>query len=164
MIKMETKNYKLITPETQAELVKIVAKYEQKQAALLPILHKLQEKLGYISLALEEEIGHFLEVPPIKVREVVSFYHMFHTKPVGKYEINFCQTLSCSLLGCERLIDYTEKKLGIKSGETASDGKFTLKRVECLGACEIAPMMQISGKHYGPLTEKKIDEILDGLQ
>lgn len=157
-------DYKLINPDFRSELAKIAAQYERKQAALLPTLHYLQEKLGWISLELEAEIARLLETPEIKVREVVSFYHMFHTKAVGKHQIKLCQTLSCHLNGCDSVLSHLEKKLGIKPGETTKDGKFTLETAECLGACEIAPMMQVNAKPYGPLTSKKIDEILDNLK
>ncbi len=161
---MTAKTGELITAEMRSELAKISAQYERKQAALLPTLHFLQEKLDWISLELEAEISRLLEVPEIKVREVVSFYHMFHTKAVGKYQIKFCQTLSCHLNGCDSILSHIEKKLGIKPGETTKDGKFTLETAECLGACEIAPMMQVNAKPCGPLTVEKVDEILGGLK
>jgi NADH-quinone oxidoreductase subunit E len=97
------------------------------------------------------------------VREVVTFYSMLSQKPLGKYHIQVCSNLTCSIMGAERLIDYLSKKLGIKPGETSDDGKFTLTTVECLGACEQAPNMMVNTDYYGHLDNEKIDKILKKL-
>jgi len=159
-----SQTYKLINPVFQADLSKIAAQYEKKQAALLPTLHYLQEKLGFISTELEEETAHFLEIPSVKVREVVSFYHMFRTKLGGRHEIKLCQTLSCHLTGCGPILEHLEKTLGIRPGETTKDGRITLEVAECLGACEISPMMQVDKKPCGPLTVEKVNKILSELK
>ena len=139
------------------------AKYEKKRAAMLPILRLSQEHYGYITPEVEQAAADYLETTPVHVREVVTFYELFRTKPEGKNEIRFCQTLSCTLAGCDDLLAYIKQKLGVEPGETTKDGKFTLHTAECLGACEIAPMMQVNKDFYGPLTKEKIDEIIRNL-
>ena len=137
------------------------ALYEEKRAAMLPILRLTQEHYGFISAESEHAIAEYMGITPIHVREVVTFYDEFHNEKQGKNHIWLCHTLSCSLMGCDKMLEYLEQKLGIKAGETTPDGKFTLEKAECLGACEIAPMMRVNKDFYGPLTEKKIDEVLD---
>ncbi|NOR53924.1 MAG: NADH-quinone oxidoreductase subunit NuoE [Candidatus Aminicenantes bacterium] len=109
-------------------------------------------------------MAHLFNIKPIKVKEVVTFYTMFNQKEVGKYHIQVCSNLSCSLLGSESLIDHLKNKLGIEIGETTSDKKFTLMTVECLGACEQAPCMMINFDYFGNLDKEKIDNILDNLE
>lgn len=137
---------------------------ENKRAALLPILHLVQEEKGYIPVAMEEEIAALVGVPVVKVKEVLSFYTWFRQKPVGKYHFQVCRTISCTLRGHREIMTHLEKKLGIKDGETSADGKFTLTAVECLASCETAPMMQLNEKYIDNLTLEKIDEILAGLK
>ncbi len=141
---------------------KITSHYEHKQAALLPMLHLVQEKEGLISPESEKAIAEYLGIPIVHVHEVVSFYHLFRQRPKGKCHFAVCQTTSCALLGAEEIIEYIKKKLGIQSGETTPDGKFSLSVVECLGACEIAPMMQCNREYMGSLTKEKIDELIEG--
>lgn len=143
------------------ELHKITGRYEDKRAALLPVLHFIQEKDGLISLEAEKDIAEFLEIPVVHVHDVVSFYHLFHQKKKGKCHFSVCQTTSCALLGSEEIIEHLKQRLGINSGETTPDGKFSLSVVECLGACEIAPMMQFNKEYKGFLNKKKIDELID---
>lgn len=137
---------------------------ENKRAALLPILHLVQEEKGYIPVAMEEGIAALVGVPVVKVKEVLSFYTWFRQKPVGKYHFQVCRTISCTLRGHREIMAHLEKKLGIKEGETSADGKFTLTAVECLASCETAPMMQLNEKYIDNLTPEKIDEILAGLR
>ncbi len=144
-----------------SEIDKITSQYERKQAALLPILHFVQEKRGIISSESEKEIADYLGIPVVHVHEVVSFYHLFRQKPQGKCHFSVCQTTSCALLGAEEIITHFQQRLGIKPGETTADGKFSLNVVECLGACEIAPMMQCNEEYKGLLNKKKIDELID---
>ena len=142
----------------------IVEKYDKKHAAVLPLLHLAQDKIGHITPEAEAWVSKWSEVPVVHIREVVTFYSMYHQKPVGKHHIRFCTTTSCVLMGSEGILDCLKKKLGIESGQTTPDGKISLEEAECLCACEMAPMMQIDGKCHGNLTEKKIDEILDHLK
>jgi len=150
--------------KTKKAVQEILARYPRKEAAILPVLHLAQQEFGRISSEEEKLIAELLEVKPIKVREVVSFYTMLHREPLGKYHIQVCSNLSCSLLGAEKMIDYLKKRLGIEVGETTQDKKFTLSTVECLGACEQAPCMMVNFDYYGFLDKKKIDEILDSLE
>jgi NADH-quinone oxidoreductase E subunit len=146
--------------QLDAEARKIVAKYDRKDAAMLTLLHLAQDKMGYVSPEAEEWVSKWTEVPVVHVREVVTFYTMYHQKPAGKTHIRFCTSTSCVLMGCEKLLDYLKKKLNARSGQVTADGRFSLEEAECLCACEVAPMMQVGDKYYGDLTERKIDEIL----
>ena len=149
--------------ETKKKIRDIIDSYPDKEAALLPVLHIVQREFGYISESEEKTVAELLDISQVKVEEVVSFYTMFNRKPVGKYHIQVCSNLSCSLLGSDSLIEYLSKKLGIKVGETTSDNKFTLSTVQCLGACEQAPCMMVNFDYYGKLDKNKIDIILDEL-
>jgi NADH-quinone oxidoreductase E subunit len=149
---------------TKKRLEEVIARYPQKKAALLPILHLVQQEVGNISSVEEKQVADLLEIKPIQVREVVTFYTMYNRQPVGDYHIQVCSNLSCSLLGAQTLVDYLKEKLGIELGETTEDKKFTLTTVECLGACEHAPCMMVNYDYYGNLDKKKIDEILDNLE
>ncbi len=150
--------------KTRKKIDEIVARYPQKEAAILPLLHITQQEFGFISPDSEKLVAEILGIKPIRVREVVTFYTMLEREPIGKYHIQVCSNLSCTLLGSEKLIDYLQGKLGIKPGETTKDKKFTLTLVECLGACEQAPCMMVNFDYYGNLDKKKIDKILDGLE
>lgn len=150
--------------QTRKKIEEILSRYPQKEAAILPILHLAQREFGSISEEEEKLVAGILGIKPIKVREVLSFYTMFNREPVGKYHIQVCSNLSCTIMGVENLIDYLTEKLGIRSGETTPDKRFTLTTVECLGACEQAPCMMINFEFYGDLDREKIDEILDKLE
>ncbi len=150
--------------KTKKVIDKIIARYPQKEAALLPVLHVIQKEFGQISAEEEILAASLLDISQIKVREVVTFYTMFNRKAVGKYHIQVCSNLTCSLMGADNIIDYIEEKLGIKPGETTSDKKFTLSKVECLGACEQAPSMMINFDYHGYLDKEKINKILDNLE
>lgn len=142
----------------------LAARYPEgrQKSALIPVLHLIQEN-GNMSLTVEQmdEVARILEILPIEVYEVATFYTMFNLKPVGKYILEVCQTGPCMLRGSDQIIEYIKNKLGIQNGETTPDGLFTLKTAECLGACGYAPMMQL-GKHYQEfLTPEKVDKILE---
>jgi NADH-quinone oxidoreductase subunit E len=143
---------------------RIVGRYPEgkQKSAILPILHIAQTECdGWLSPATMDYVASLLNIQPIEVYEVASFYSMFNLKPVGKCLIEVCRTGPCWLLGAEDLVRYMEKKLGIKEGETTADGMFTLKTVECLASCGTAPMMQIGEKYHEHLTCEKVDEILN---
>lgn len=146
------------------ELEKIRARYPSPQASLLPALWLAQKEFGYISEEVISYLSKVMELPKARIYGVASFYTMFNKKPVGKYLIQVCGNISCAMLGAEGLFDYLSQKLGIKEGETTKDGKFTLIKVECLGACGEAPMMQINDNYYGNLTKEKVDKILAELK
>ena len=153
-----------ILKNLDVEAQKVVAKYDQKRAAVLTLLHLAQDKVGHVTPGVEAWVARWAEVPAVRVHEVVTFYSMYHQKPAGKHHIRFCTTTSCMLMGGDKALEHLKRKLGVQNGQTSSDGRFSLEEAECLCACEIAPMMQVGEKYYGPLDEKKIDQILDGLK
>jgi len=150
----------MFTADYIKELDKIKNKYEQSRAALLPILHFVQEKEELITPEAEKNIAEYLGIPVVHIHEVVSFYHLFHQQRIGKCHFSVCQTTACALRGSEEIIAYIEERLKIKPGETTPDGKFSFGLVECLGACEIAPIMQCNKDYVGILDKKKIDELI----
>jgi NADH-quinone oxidoreductase subunit E len=142
----------------------IRSKYPTECAALLPALYLAQEEFGYVSLEAMEYVAKLLNVSPATVYGVATFYTMYNKAPVGKHLVQVCMNLPCALRGAEEVFEYISKKLGVKAGETTKDGKFTLMKVECLGACGNAPMMQVNDKYYEDLTPAKVDEILGGMK
>lgn len=150
--------------EQMTEFKRLVARYPEgkQKSALLPVLHLAQDSFGgWLSAETMDYVAELLQITPIEVYEVATFYSMYNLKPVGKYMFEVCQTGPCMLRGSDDIIAYIGEKLGIKPGETTADGMFTLKTVECLGACGYAPMMQL-GKHYREhLTKEKVDAIID---
>ncbi len=142
------------------EFEDILARYPEKQAAMLPTLHLAAREFGHISAEVETYVADLLEVPPVKVHEVLTFYTLIPATPRGKLHFQVCRGLSCHLLGCERIIQHLSKKLRLQPGETSPDLRYSLTEVECLGACETAPMMQLNEDYVGFLTEKKLDQIL----
>ena len=152
---------KIFTPEIKQKADAILVKYETKRASILEILRLLQEAYGHISLESEEATAAYLEIPVINVREVVTFYTLFYQKPKAKTRFNVCRTLPCMLAGGDTLIQYFEEKLGLKPGQMTQDGEFSLETVECLGACEIAPMLQFNDEEFvGYLSKEKINEMI----
>lgn len=154
----------MLSNNVKKEISTEMTKYPEKRAAILPALRIAQKENGWISREIMEEIAAIVEIKPIEVMEVVSFYTMFNMKPVGKYHLQVCTNLSCSLLNSRHMVNYLESKLGIKTGETTNDNKYTLSTVECLGSCGTAPMMQVNEKFYENLTEQKINTILESLK
>lgn len=149
---------------SQKEIEKIVSRYPHKEAALLPVLELALREFGRISADEEKLVASILDIKPIQVRKVVTFYSMINQKEVGKYHIQVCTNLSCTLMGAESLLEHIRKKLGIEPGQVTEDGKFSLSTVECLGACETAPCMMVNFEYYGNLDKKKIDTILDKMK
>jgi NADH-quinone oxidoreductase subunit E len=134
--------------------------YETNQSALLPALHVAQADLGWLSPETQLEVAQLLEITPQEVRGVVTFYTMFHQKPVGKYLLQVCRNLSCCLKGGHRLQARIEEKLQIREGETTKDGRFTLVSVECLGSCGTAPVMMVNDRYVEDLTPQALDRLL----
>lgn len=153
-----------LTPERVERIDRIVARYPRKLAAMLPVLWVVTEEKGWISPDAMEWVAERLECSPAKVQAVVTFYTMFDDRPVGKYKLQVCRTLSCELMGARTIIDHLRERLGIESGETTEDGLFTLQEVECLASCGTAPMMQCNLKFYEHLTPERIDALLDELR
>ena len=138
----------------------ILARYEEKKAAMLPLLRLVQERFGYVTPEGEQWVAEQLGATLAHVREVVTFYTLFRRQPIGAYHIQVCSNMSCWLQGCGEIMRYLEEKLQIKAGETTPDRKFTLSTVECLCACEIAPMLQLNDRYVGPLTKEGVDRML----
>lgn len=138
----------------------IIRQYPEKRAAMLPVLYLAEKEFGYVSSEVEQYVSELLEVPPVKVHEVMTFYTLISSKAKGKYHFQVCRGLSCDLGGCREIIKYLADKIHLNPGETSNDLQFTLTEVECLGACETAPMMQLNEDYHGNLTPNKIDEIL----
>ena len=151
------------SPATLLEFEKLIAAYPQKSAALIPVLHLAKREFKTITPEVMQYVADLLSISPQRVMDVVSFYTLFPRQEEGRYVIQVCATLSCSLMGAESILDYLQKKLNIKTGETTADRRFTLKKVECLGSCGTAPVMQINDDYYENLTLHKLDEILNGL-
>lgn len=147
-----------------SKVQEIIARYPEgkQKSALLPVLHLAQEEFGgWLDVPVMDYVAEILSITAIEVYEVATFYSMYNMKPVGKFVFEVCQTGPCMLRGSDDIINYIKSKLGISVGETTPDGLFTLKTVECLGACGYAPMMQL-GKHYKEhLTPEKVDTIID---
>ena len=153
--------------ESLAVANKIIARYPQgrQKSALIPLLHLAQAEFdGWLSPEVMDYVASLLNIQPVEVYEVASFYSMFNLKPVGKCLIEVCRTSSCWLLGAEDIVSHISKKLGIKDGQTTADGMFTLKTVECLGSCGTAPMLQCGAKYHENLTLEKVDSLLDELK
>lgn len=146
------------------EVEKIIQRYPEgkQKSALLPVLHLAQEEFGgWLSAETMDYVATVLNLQPIEVYEVATFYSMYNLKPVGRYMFEVCQTGPCMLNGSDNIIKYIHEKLGIKPGETTTDGMFTLKTVECLGACGYAPMMQLGKTYREHLTKEKVDAIIE---
>ena len=146
------------------EAQKIISKYDQKRAATLMLLHLAQDKVGHVTPEVEAWVSKWTDTPVVHVRGVVTFYSMYHQKPVGRNHIRFCTSTSCILQGAEKALCHLKNKLGIENHGVTKDGKFSLEEAECLCACEHAPMMQVGDDYHLDLSEKKIDEILEKLK
>ena len=146
-----------------AKANEIIGRYPQgkQKSALIPLLHMAQEEnAGWLSAEAMDYVAGLLNIKPIEVYEVATFYSMYNLKPVGKYIFEVCHTGPCMIQGSDYIIDYIKEKLSIKVGETTDDGMFTLKTVECLGACGYAPMMQLGKFYKEHLTKEKVDQII----
>lgn len=158
----------LLSAHARAEIDRWLAKYppDRKESAVLAALREAQhENGGYLTTELMDAVAAYLDMPPIAVYEVASFYSMFELEPVGRHSISICTNVSCMLCGADDIVDHIQNKLGIKLGESTPDGKFYLKREEeCLAACAFAPILQIDHVYYENLTLSKVDEILDNLE
>jgi NADH-quinone oxidoreductase subunit E len=138
------------TPERRAELDEIVTKYpaDQKRSAILAALYLVQDQAGHLTGNGMRHVGEILDMTPAEVEDVASYYVMFYKEPVGKYVLQVCRTLSCALMGAERVTEALSEKLGLKVGETDKSGMFTLGEFECLGACDRAPIVMINNEHW----------------
>ena len=158
----------LLTAESRAQIDKWIARYpaDQKKSAVLSALQIAQHQNGgWVSSELMDAVADYLDMQPIEVYEVSTFYSMIEIEPVGRNMVAVCTNLSCMLCGAETIVEHVEKKLAIKLGETTPDGRITLKlEEECLAACAGGPMMTVNGHYKENLTPEKVDEILDALE
>jgi NADH-quinone oxidoreductase subunit E len=157
----------MLSEQTRKQIDHWISKYppEQKQSAVLPALRIAQdENGGWLREDLLNAVADYLEMPRIAVYEVATFYSLYDLEPVGRHKIWVCVNISCMLCGSDKIVDHLKKRLGVDFGQTTADGKFTLKKAECLAACANAPAMQIDRQYYENLTTEKIDHILDAME
>jgi NADH-quinone oxidoreductase subunit E len=155
------------TEQTRARFDREIAKYpaDQKQSAVMACLSIVQQEQGWVSDEAQEAVATYLQMPPIAVREVATFYNMYNLQPVGKFKLNVCTNLPCQLRDGEKALAYLEKKLAVEEGGTSSDGLFTLQKCECLGACADAPVVLVNDRHMiSFMSQDKLDLLIDGLR
>jgi NADH-quinone oxidoreductase E subunit len=153
-----------VTPQMMDKYrAEILPRYETAMGALMPILHDVQHQYGFIPYQAMEEIAEFLKLKPADVMDTVSFYEEYRTQPAGQYVIGVCQSIACEVCGHEAILHHLRNKLGIVPHETTDDGKFTLLTMECLGACDLAPVALVNQELHENLTVQKMDQILDSL-
>ena len=151
---------------TEAESRRIeglLRRYPTKRAALLPVLWIVQERLRWVPSEAVAEVARVLELSEAYVDGVLTFYTMYSLHPIGKFDLQFCTSISCHLNGADALLEHCEKKLGIHVGETTEDGRFTITEVECIAGCDRAPSMQVNDEYHEPMTPRKLDELLERL-
>ena len=157
----------MISEATRARFAREVAKYpsDQKQSAVMACLAIVQQELGYVSVESEREVAAFLDMPPMAVHEVTTFYNMYNQAPVCKYKLNVCTNLPCQLRDGGRALAHLEQKLGVSAGETTADGLFTLQQCECLGACADSPVMLVNDRTMCSfMSNDRLDQLIDGLK
>jgi len=148
------------TAAESEEIQRLLKRYPTKRAALLPVLWLVQERLGWVSSEAVGEVARVLELSTAYVDGVLTFYTMYSLRPIGKYELQFCTSISCHLNGADDLLEHCEKKLGIEAGQTTADGRFTITEVECIAGCDRAPSMQVNDRYHEPMTPEKLDALL----
>lgn len=167
MLKVEQQQPVEFSSALIAKCDEIVKRYPESKhkSALLPILHEVQAELGWLSNAAMDKVADYLNILPIEVYEVASFYSMYFLKPQGKYMLEVCRTGPCCLVGAEKLMSHIEHRLGVKEGEVTADGLFSWRGVECLAACGYAPVLQIGPEYtfYENLNEQKVDDLIQDL-
>ena len=155
---------RVLSPQAKAAIEAEFPKYPDRRSVLLPALWIAQREVGYLPETAMLDVAQILDLSPVQVSEVVTFYSMYHLKPVGKYHIQFCKTLSCALVGAGAILEHIQTRLGIAVGERTPDGLFSIGLVECLAGCGSGPMMQINSDYYEYLTTEKVDRIFDDLK
>lgn len=153
-----------LTAENTALAQEIIGRYPRPKSALMPLLHLAQEQEGYVTEEAMIHIAELVGCTPAEVLGTASFYEMFKREPVGEYLINVCTNISCMLVGGEELLDHLERRLGIRSGSTTTDGKFTLEDVECIAACTEAPCLQVNYRYFHRISHDEADQLLDDLR
>ena len=158
--------HQFMSAKRMSDINQWIAKYpaDQKQSAVMSTLRIVQEEYGHLTSELMDAVADYLDMAPIAVYEVASFYTMYEHQPIGKYLVNVCTNISCKLKNSDGVVSHLQNKLGIQLGETTDDGRFTLRSVECLGACVNAPMMQVNKEYHENLTAESIDAVLEQYQ
>ena len=150
--------------ENEQRIDEYITHYPVKRSAILPALHIAQIEHGYVTDDDVKYLAQRLDMRVNEVEEVVTFYSMYSRKPIGKYKLQVCRTISCNIAGCEKISAHITDKLGIKVNETTPDGKFTLQEVECLGYCDLAPVLQVNFDYHEQITLARTDEIIETLK
>ena len=154
--------------ELTAKFADIVSRYPEgkQKSGLLPILHLVQAEFGWVSAPAMDKVAAYLDIQPVEVYEVATFYTMYFMRPQGKYALEVCRTGPCCLVGAEKIMDHIEQKLGVKEGEVTADGLFSWRGVECLAACGFGPVLQIGPEYtfYEKLTNESVDQLIEDLK
>lgn len=153
-----------LRPETEQRVMELLKRYPVAEAALIPVLHLVQDELDWLPVAALDRVAELLSLPRVRVYGVVSFYSMFRREKAGRFRLEICTNLSCSLMGATHLSEHLCQKLGLRPGQTTADGLFTVEEVECLGACGCAPVMLVNGEFHENLDPDKLDALLDALR
>ena len=169
MLKVENTDAPVsFSPELLKQFDEIVGRYPtgKQKSALLPILHLVQAEYGWVSSPAMDKVAEYLQIQPIEVYEVATFYTMYFMRPQGKYVLEVCRTGPCCLVGAEKIMDHIEQRLGVKEGEVTADGLFSWRGVECLAACGFGPVLQIGPEYtfYENLTSESVDQLIDDLK
>ena len=154
------------SPELEAKFAKMLESYPagRTRSAVIPMLIFAQDEVGHVSRELVEEVARRCKVTPLQVDEVVGYYSMLHTRPMGKFHVQVCTNISCLILGAEDLYDQARERLGIGNKEVTADGIFSLEEVECIGACSWAPAVQVNYDFHHNVTPEKLDRLLSDLR
>jgi len=152
------------SPAALGRIEAAIARYPERSAALLPVLHIIQDELGFVSPDAEVWVAAKLSIAPVRVREVLSFYTMFRRAPAGRSTLQVCHNVSCALAGAEDILLFISEKLGIAPGQTTPDGAISLVTVECLGNCDHAPCLQVDGVDHGPASRETVDALIEELK
>jgi len=154
----------MFSDKSEKKFAEVIARYPRKEAALLPVLWIAQEEFEVLTPEVRQYVADRLEISRARVESVVSFYTMYQTKPVGKYLVEICRNISCSLRGCESLMEHVESSLKIKPGQTTKDGLVTYNVVECIAVCGGAPAIQVNGEFHLDVTTEKLEDLIKDMQ
>jgi NADH-quinone oxidoreductase subunit E len=160
----ETHSSGELSSATKTKILALVSRYADKAAALLPALHLAQDEVGALPPAVQAQVAELLGVPTTQVREVVSFYEMYHEGPEGKFHLEICTNIACHLLGADKLVTHCKKRLGVEVGHHTADNTFSLMEAECLASCGSGPMMRVGNDYYEAVDEAGLDALIDRFQ
>jgi NADH-quinone oxidoreductase E subunit len=155
---------KKLSEKAEKKLDELITRYPSRRSAVMPALYIAQEELGYLTKEAIEWVAERIGLPPVQVREVATFYTMYYKKPVGRYHVQICHTLSCALCGSQELTKRFQERFKLQPGEISSDGQWSFEEVECLGSCGSAPMCEINDTYFENLTVEKFNQVLDRIE